>query len=298
MHVLSGMSDPRGAAMTHSASTAPRGQTQALISASLDSPVLAAAYDRFGVLQFEHGKQLVALLHVARGESVLDIGAGTGRLAAYVAEIVGDDGRVVAVDPLPLRVDMARTRAARQFDAKVGRAEDLSAFRDGSFDVVYLNSVFHWVEDKPRALGEIYRVLRPGGRLGVNCHNPDHPHEVRLLVRQAMIAAQIELAPELGYPSLGISEAQLTEQISTAGFVGVLSEQRTFVDTFPNVEAVVGWASSSTFGNFLNGVSNADRNRVIETLGQLPEVKRGPDGISLERYLAFATARKPVSSTE
>jgi len=284
--------------MTHSASAARRGQTQPVISDSLDSPELAAAYDRFGMVQFEHGKQLVALLHISQGESVLDIGAGTGRLAAYVAEKVGEGGHVVAIDPLPLRVDMARARAGGQFEAKVGRAEDLSAFGDGSFDAVYLNSVYHWVEDKPRALAEIYRVLRPGGRLGVNCHDPDRPHDVRLLVRNAISAAQIQLAPELGYPSLGISGAELTRQICGAGFIGVLSEQRTFVDTFPNVETVLAWASSSTFGNFLNGISNPDRDRVVEMLGRLLEVKRGPDGIRLERYLTFATAHKPVEFLE
>jgi arsenite methyltransferase len=284
--------------MTHSPSAVLRSQTQPAISTSLDSPELAAAYDRFGVLQFEHGKQLVALLHITPGDSVLDIGAGTGHLAAYVADLVGEGGRVVAIDPLPLRVNMARGKAARQLEAQVGRAEDLSAFRDDIFDIVYLNSVFHWVEDKPRALGEINRVLRPGGRLGMNCHDPGRPHEWRLLVRCAMIAAQIELAPELGYPSLGISEVELTEQISAAGFVQGASEQRTFVDTFPSVEAVIGWASSSTFGNFLKGISNGEGGRLIETLGRLLEVKRGPDGIRLERYLTFATARKPSQFPE
>ena len=279
--------------MTHSASVPLGGQAQPIISASLDSPELAAAYDRYGVLQFEHGKQLMALLHIAPGDNVLDVGAGTGRLAAYVAELVGETGRVVAIDPLPLRIDIARSKAGRRIEASVGRAEDLSAFRPGSFDVVYLNSVFHWIEDKPRALGQIHRVLRPGGRLGVNCQDPGRPHEVRVLVRRAMLAAQIELAPELGYPSLGVSEAELMRQISAAGFIEGASEQRTFVDTFQDVEAVVGWASSSTFGNFLNGISDAERRRLIETLGLLLEAKRSQNGIRLERYLTLATARKP-----
>ena len=61
---------------------------------------------------------------------------------------------------------------------------------------------------------------------------------------------------------------------------------------------MLGWASSSTFGNFLNGMSNADRGRFVKVLGRLLEVKRGPNGIRLERYLNFATARKPVQFLE
>jgi SAM-dependent methyltransferase len=281
--------------MTQSASAALRSQIQPSISAGLDSPELAAAYDRFGMVQFEHGKELLALLGIAPGNNVLDIGAGTGRLAAYVADVVGEGGSVVAIDPLPLRIDMARANAAGQIEALVGRAEDLSAFGDASFDIVYLNSVFHWIEDKPRALGEIYRVLRPGGRLGLNCHDSDRPHELRVLVGHAMIGAQIHLAPELGYPSLGVSEYELREQISAAGFIQCASAQRTFVDTFQDVEGVIGWVTSSTFGNFLKGVSNAERSRVIETLGRLLEVKREPEGIRLQRYLTFATACKPCA---
>src|SRR6202023_281467 len=108
---------------------------------------------------------------------VLDIGAGTGRRAAYVEQIVGTSGRVVALDPLPLRIEIAPSRATSNFKARVVRAEDLSEFADASFHVVYLSSVFHWVEDKRRALDEIFRVLKADGRLGLTCQDADHPHE-------------------------------------------------------------------------------------------------------------------------
>jgi arsenite methyltransferase len=57
---------------------------------------VAATYEEVSIRQFEHGKQLISALNISNGERVLDIGAGTGRLAAYVAKIVGPSGRVSA----------------------------------------------------------------------------------------------------------------------------------------------------------------------------------------------------------
>ena len=107
------------------------------ITLTHDTPELAATYEEVSIRQFENGKQLVATLNISRGERVLDIGTGTGRLAAHVAKIVGPTGCVVGIDPLPLRIEIAQSKAVRNFEARVGRAEDLSAFADATFDVVY-----------------------------------------------------------------------------------------------------------------------------------------------------------------
>jgi arsenite methyltransferase len=264
------------------------------ISSTRDSPALAASYDEVSNQQFEQGKLLIAALRVADGERVLDIGAGTGRLAAHVAGIVGPRGRVVAIDPLPLRIEIARSKAVANLDTGLGRAEDLSEFPDATFDVVYLNAVFHWVEDKPRALAEVFRVLRPGGRLGLNCQDLDRPHELRVLLRRAIAEAGLELDQDAVYPARAVSDAELDRLVADAGFCECKPERRTFVDLFADVDAVVTWASSSTFGNFLRDVSSPDRKRVLGSLARLLESRRGPDGIRLERYLTFATARKPL----
>jgi len=195
--------------MNGSISTETAVPSKPTISWGHDSPELAVAYDEVGIRQFEQGKLLISSLNIAEGECVLDIGAGTGRLAAYVAGIVGPCGRTVAIDPLPLRIEIAKTKADGNFEARVGRAEDLCEFSNETFDVVYLNSVFHWVEDKPRALAEILRVLRPGGRLGMSSHDPDRPHQVRNLVGRAVEDAGIGLDPRAVYPSVGICEHEL-----------------------------------------------------------------------------------------
>jgi arsenite methyltransferase len=258
-----------------------------------DTPELAATYEKVSVSQqFENGKQLISALNISSGERVLDIGAGTGHLAAYVGKVVGPSGWVVGIDPLPLRIEIAQSKATGNFEARVGRAEDLSEFADASFDVVYLNSVFHWVEDKPRAIAEILRVLKADGRLGLNCADADHPHEAYHFMRCAVTEAGVELDHLICRPA--VTGHELEAIVTSGGFVAYEGQLRTFVNFYPDVDALLSSFSSGAFGNFLVNVSEVGRARIRDALDRLLEPKRLADkGIRLERYLAFATARKP-----
>jgi SAM-dependent methyltransferase len=266
----------------------------AVISLDRDTPELARSYEEAGIVQFDHGKILIDALKISPGEHALDIGSGTGRLAAHVAELVGTVGAVVGIDPLAYRVAIAQARASKRLRFSVGRAEDLSEFAPGQFDVVYLNSVFHWIEDKPRVLREIFRVLKDGGRVGLNTQDPTRPHQSRLFVRSALAQAGFNAAAA-AHPNLGIEAAALEAAFTEAGFTGYQAKLHTLVDFHPNVEALLRWSASSAFGNFLSGLSEAERDRVRSRLVDLIEVNRTPEGIRLERYLHFATARKPAA---
>ncbi len=102
------------------------------VSLNLDSAELAATYDEVSVRQFNHGKILIAELGLKSGERVLDIGCGTGRLGAYVADLVAPQGEVLGIDPLPLRIDLAARKNPR-FKASVGRAEESLRVRRREF---------------------------------------------------------------------------------------------------------------------------------------------------------------------
>src|SRR3954452_23573603 len=103
--------------------------------------------------------RLVERVRPLEGASLLDIGAGSGYIASALAEIVGPEGRVAAVDVN----DQRRTNEGYEF---VGGDGTELPFEDGSFDVVLSNHVIEHVGEPANQLhhlGEVRRVLRPGG---------------------------------------------------------------------------------------------------------------------------------------
>jgi arsenite methyltransferase len=104
------------------------------------------------------------------GEAVLDIGCGAGFDTLQAARQVGPRGRVLAVDMTPAMLEKTRAGARElgvtNVEAREGFAEELPA-TDASVDVVISNGVMNLTPDKQRSLGEVYRVLRPGGRFQI-----------------------------------------------------------------------------------------------------------------------------------
>jgi arsenite methyltransferase len=104
------------------------------------------------------------------GERVLDLGSGAGTDSLVAAQMVGPEGRVTGIDMTPEMLVKARAAAqemgARNVEFLEAEAERLP-FPDGSFDVVISNGVIDLIPDKDAVFAELFRVLRPGGRIQV-----------------------------------------------------------------------------------------------------------------------------------
>ena len=113
--------------------------------------------------------EILARAGVDAGDRVLDVGTGPGYLALAASRLVAPGGRAVGIDASPEMIDRARALATRQgveAEYLVASADSLP-FEDDSFDVAVSRLVFHHLpgDVKNHALGEIARVLRPGGRI-------------------------------------------------------------------------------------------------------------------------------------
>ncbi len=102
------------------------------------------------------------------GEDVLDLGCGAAMDTLVASQMVGPEGSVTGIDMTPAMLDRARRATTELGAANVrfvaGQAEELP-FDDASFDVVISNGVIDLIPDKDAVFDELFRVLRPGGRL-------------------------------------------------------------------------------------------------------------------------------------
>jgi ubiquinone/menaquinone biosynthesis C-methylase UbiE len=132
---------------------------------SVDFARLAASYDRIRPVDdnWRNAFEVVVREADLRGQRVLDLGCGTGRLSAALAE--QGMARVWGVDASPEMLAVAREKLPAGVGLKEGRAEKLP-FRDAWFDRVVMWLVVHLV-DRAAAFREVERVLTPAGRLAV-----------------------------------------------------------------------------------------------------------------------------------
>lgn len=107
-------------------------------------------------------------LHLKAGDFVLDVGCGSGLLAEEMATLVGADGCVVGVDSSQDMLALAKRRCSDlpQVHLKQSKAENLPE-KANSFDAAACVQVLLYLSDVPAALSEMYRVLKPGGRIAI-----------------------------------------------------------------------------------------------------------------------------------
>jgi arsenite methyltransferase len=262
-----------------------------LVSFTRDTPELAHAYSRSSSPQFSHGRLLLDSLSLQSGESVLDLGAGTGELARLAADRVGESGSVLALEPLPDRVTLARSQPRPNLIYQLGGSDNLTALPSSAFDVVLLNSVFHWIADQQRLLHDLSRLLKPGGRLGLSTGITERPHQQVALLAPLLAKASGGRAGLLSPPHVARRDV-LHQQLEAAGYVDVAIEEQTFLDHFADLAAVLEWNESSFFGNFLQGSSPSQNPELWAEMERTLERLRQPAGIELERYLFLVRATK------
>jgi arsenite methyltransferase len=135
-----------------------------------DAATLAEVPDAAALASLGCGNP-IAVAELREGETVLDLGSGGGIDVILSARRVGPTGKAYGLDMTDEMLDLARKNAAEAGVTNVaflrGYIEDVP-LPGGSVDVIISNCVINLSVDKPRVFDELFRVLRPGGRLGIS----------------------------------------------------------------------------------------------------------------------------------
>jgi arsenite methyltransferase len=157
----------------------------------------------------------LAVAQLREGETVLDLGSGGGIDVLLSANRVGPSGFAYGVDMTDEMLELARLNAAKSAATNVeflkGTIEDVP-LPDSSVDVVISNCVINLSIDKSKVLAEIFRVLRPGGRIGIS----------DVIAEDDLTPAErADRGSYVGCIAGALSRAEYLEGLAAAGFVDV-----------------------------------------------------------------------------
>jgi SAM-dependent methyltransferase len=252
----------------------------------------AEVYDEFFVpaLFEQWGAPVCDEARIGSGMTVVDIACGTGALTLEAKRRAGSTGRVIGLDCNGEMLAAAH-RKARDIEWVNGRAEDLP-FGDSTFDAVVSQFGLMFFEDRTKALAEMWRVLRPGGRLVVAVwagleRSPGYSELVGLLDR----LFGPEAANALRAPfSLGENDL-LSGTLKSAGIDDAVISLHEGSAVFPSMRE---WMHTEIRGWTLADMIDDDQFAALVHAAEIDLARfvRSDDAVEFECPALFATAVK------
>jgi SAM-dependent methyltransferase len=230
-------------------------------------------------------EHLVKLAKPRPGMSVVDVGAGTGLVARLVETHLRPRGQLVLVDKSAPMLEVARMHMPRDstpYLLVTADAQDL-ALAGEQFDLAVAQ--FSFIEELPAAIGEVFRVLKPGGRLAMAIWGPNRLHGEYSLLKSSREAIGAPAQP------IASSPATVAARLRRAGFASVTSSQKFFPGTYSGVEAYVRYRDGFPWRSFLE---RRFWHGYLPAIAREAELRRDRYGrVVIRRSVTFLTARKP-----
>ncbi|MEG3440006.1 class I SAM-dependent methyltransferase [Pannus brasiliensis CCIBt3594] len=240
-------------------------------------------YDREHGFVAEYGRSLLEILAARRGETILDLGCGTGHLTA---EIANKEAKVIGIDASGEMIGTAR-RNYPDLCFEVADARDFIV--EEPVDAVFSNATLHWIVEPDRAIDRVYRALKPEGRFVAEFGGKGNVGSIVDAVKEILEKKGYSLAFPWYFPSIG----EYAGRLEARGFE--VMGARLFDRPTPlenGKEGLKNWLRMFANG-WLSPLSIEERERVMEEVEIIlkPKLFRG-DGWSADYRRLQIIARR------
>jgi ubiquinone/menaquinone biosynthesis C-methylase UbiE len=229
------------------------------------------------------------------GSHVLDIAAGTGDQSLLAAHIVGPGGSIlatdIAADMLTIAARLAQQEGLTNITTCVMDAEQLE-LEDESFDAVICRLGLMLLPHPERALSEIHRVLKPGGKLAALVWSaPEHNPLWSLPL--AILSSYASGASSPGPNPFALSDPRVFErEFTEAGFHEVSTRALPFQSHYASLEAFLHSTGSRLIAGVLGQLSQQEQQHLLEEVRQALSQFEGSDGLVAPAELLLGVGSK------
>lgn len=223
----------------------------------------AELYDQKHNFVYQYGEDVLSLLEPKVGESILDLGCGSGFLTNEIRE---QGAQVLGVDSSAEMIEKAK-KSFPETEFKVINATDLGF--DASFNAVFSNAVLHWIkaEDQPEMMDAVFKALKPGGRFVAEMGGKGNVGRMISTLRKILIQYGYPQQAEMDYlffPSVGA----YTSMLEKAGFRVMYAahfDRETLLQD--QAEGVKKWITMFA-SDFFIGVKEAYQPQILNELAE------------------------------
>lgn len=217
-------------------------------------------YHKFQSERFAPFEDLMSLIVLREGLTVIDLGCGTGELTAMLSDrLPGSD--VLGIDSSPEMLEQAKAKERDGLRFELRAIEDAT----GEWDIVSSNAAIHWVENHAALVPALFKLVSPGGQIAVQLPS-NHNHETQLLVHEiAKVAPFATALKGWSRKSPVLSINAYAEILYQCGGMNIDVFEKVFPHVMRDTDAVAEWLSGTMLRPYFERLPEELRGKLVDT---------------------------------